>query len=143
MFLPFLVGDEPIPALIFELPPESFDAARRQGERAPGLPGLCVPAPPDRTPHSDARRLRRLEVRPTLEEDVVPGEGPQFLGPGTSQQRDDDLRVHRSPLGPLQHRFSQPERMSTLDAYARGLADVPTPSGATPRQLLPITEVRH
>lgn len=49
------------------------------------------------------RRLRRVEVRPALEEDVTPGECPQLLGSGTGQQRDDGVRVHRGSLRTLEY----------------------------------------
>jgi hypothetical protein len=70
--------------------PEGFDAARGQGEGAPGLAGLGVSGASDRAPDGDVRRLRRVHVGSAFQEDVVPGEGPELFRTGSRQQREDD-----------------------------------------------------
>lgn len=76
VFLPLFTSGEPVPTLVLELLPECLNAARRKGQRAPGFPGLGVLAVPDRAPHRDVRRLRRVDGRLALEKDVVPGQRP-------------------------------------------------------------------
>ena len=63
---------------------QDADAALRQFQGAAGFPSLGVATGTNRVSDHDERRI-------AVEVDVRPGERPQFLGPGTSEQRQDDL----------------------------------------------------
>ena len=70
---------------------QPIDAALRQFEGAAGFPGLGLATSADRAPDHDERRI-------AVEVDIGPGKRPELLGPGTGEQRHDDIGVQVSVL---------------------------------------------
>jgi len=67
------------------------NAALRQFQGSARFPGLGVTASADRPPDHHERRV-------AVEVNIGPGERPEFLGPGASEQRQDDVGVQTRVL---------------------------------------------
>jgi hypothetical protein len=78
---------------------QGVDAALRQFKGAAGFSGLGVATGTNGMPDHDERRI-------AVEVNVRPRERPEFLGPGTGKQRQDDVGVKACVLRSGQQRLS-------------------------------------
>ncbi len=108
--LPPRAGGLPLVFLSVPVPSQGRDAAVRQGQGAPGLPGLGVAAPPHGAPDREVRRDRGIGVRASGQVHVLPGERTQLLGAGTGEEGDDDVGVHGVAFDGPQDRCGLGER---------------------------------
>ena len=77
---------------------------------------LMSPWPRTRTPHRDARRDRRLVIRPAIRVHVLPSQSRRFLGP-------DPVLHHRTTSAPsrcLSRSLGRHERPSLLERHRLG-----------------------
>ncbi len=107
--------DEAVPQLTVNA--ENLDAALRKLKRPTRLEGLGLTLGQYRMPDLDERRN-------TVQADVRPGRRAKFLRPGTSEQRDDDVRLHGGVLSSSQERAGLAEGQRLRRAALLPLRDV-------------------
>jgi hypothetical protein len=76
----------PLQLLPLAMTPKNINRLLRQPKRPPRQPRLRVTVLPHRSPHPDTRRLRRIQIRPTIEIDMIPSQRPRLLGPNARLQ---------------------------------------------------------
>ena len=117
-----LAGGLGLLVLALSVKDQRGDAPGRQGQGPPGLAGLGVAAVAVGAPDLHGRRYRRVGVRLTVEVDVVPGEGAEFLGARSGQQREHDVGVQPGSVGGVENGLGlvQGEGLGGRPSWPRG-----------------------